>query len=133
MRAIEHRMSIGEAELGALIEMALKAGLRRSAGVYDRAMRAAGLIVQACRPVAGFAAYIFGMVARSLHARVSSSRKPLGDLLMALGAGFRTHEGSAGNCRGREQSSVSRAREQRNKDADGSEREQHSFPTPGSP
>ena len=97
--AVKHRMSVRKAELGAFVQVALKTRLRRFARVNNCAMRAARLVVNARRTVTGFAADVFGVVARGLQPRMGRSRETSCDVFMALSAGFRSREGSTGDLR----------------------------------
>ena len=54
--AIQHWMAVGQLELTFLVEMTLKADFGRSFGIQDGVICAPTLIVNAARPVTGFAA-----------------------------------------------------------------------------
>ena len=106
--AFEHRMMVRQVELSALVQMALKTGLRRFARVDDGVARATRLIVQAARPVAGLAARVLGVVARRLQSSVCGGLENLDDLLVTLRAGLRPDEFGAGNVRRRQHRAVDR-------------------------
>ena len=63
--AFEHGMMIRQVELAALVQMALKAGLRRFTRVDDGIARAARLIVQTAGTMTGLAPSVFGVVSWS--------------------------------------------------------------------
>ena len=86
MGAFQNRMGEGQTELAALIQMALKAGLGRTARVDNSASSAAGLVMEARRPMASFATDVLGILARRFESGMSSAAKVLGYLFMALRA-----------------------------------------------
>ena len=84
--AFEHRVVVGKIELAALIEVALEAGLRILTRVNDGVDAAAGLGMQAARPVAPFTTKVHGVGSPCHQARVGSRGEPPRDFLMARGA-----------------------------------------------
>src|SRR5436190_22288734 len=106
--AFEHGMMIRQVELAALVQMALKAGLRRFTRVDDGVARAARLIVKTARTVAGLAARVLGVVSRRLQSRVGGRSKIAVYGFVALRTGLRTDEFGAGNVRRRHHGAVDR-------------------------
>lgn len=89
----QHRVAVGQAELGFFIEVALEAGIRRLLWVDDGALAAAGFDVFAARAVAGFATHIDGIFALGLEFRVIGGAEVADEFLMAGGAFLGAHEG----------------------------------------
>ena len=88
----QNGMAVREAEFAALVEVALEACFRRTAGIDDRALGAAGLDVLAARAVTSLATEAFGGF--TLHQEPGMSRvfETLDGFLVALCAFLGSHE-----------------------------------------
>lgn len=95
--ALEHGMMVRQAELPALVEVALKTGLRRFARVDDGVTGAARLIVKAPRTVAGFAARVLGVVSRRFQSGVCGGLEIARNRLVTLRTSLRADEFRAGD------------------------------------
>ena len=84
MDTFENWMGIGKTKLGPLVQVTLKAHFRRSSGIDDGMMRAAGLTMQAGRPMTGFAADLARVRARRLQSGVRGRLEVARNLGMAL-------------------------------------------------
>jgi len=82
----QHRMAVRQAELTALVEVALEAGFRRFLRIDDRAGAAAGLYMQAAGALTVLAAGVQGACAVCDQARMGRRGKVVDDVGMALGA-----------------------------------------------
>jgi hypothetical protein len=91
----ENGMVAGQAELTALIEMTLEAGLGRSTRVYNRVICAAGLAVDAAGPVAGLTPDKLRVFSFGLQSRMCRGFEGFDDVLMTLGTVFRANKLSA--------------------------------------
>ena len=97
--AVQHLVSVGQAELRAFVEMALEARLGRFTRIDNRAGGATGGDVQAAGAVAGFAAGVTDLWVREREARMAGRGKVIGLVGVAVGARFRANEFRAGNLR----------------------------------
>ena len=103
-----HRMMVRQTEAGLHFQVALETGLGRFAGIDNRVARAARFIVDAARPVARLAPDIRGIGSRGPQPGVDCGGEIPRDVLVALGAAFRTHKCGAGNLRWNDDRSVGR-------------------------
>jgi hypothetical protein len=81
-----NRMMMRQVELAALIEMALETSLRRLPWIQNGVPRAAGLGVNATRPMTRLAAHFVGVGSRRLQSRVRCRMEVAIDLFVTLGA-----------------------------------------------
>ena len=95
----EDGMAVRQAEFAAFIEMTLKAGFRRFAGIDDGAFGTTGLNVLAAGTVAALAAEAFGVFALDNELGVGSGVEALDGFLVALGAFLGTHKRGASDLR----------------------------------
>ena len=95
--ALFERMMIRQAEISALLQVTLKAGFRIAPRINDGARLPAGLVVDAARAMAGFAAHLAGIFAFGQQSRVVRRVEFFGNFLMALHAAFRADECGPGN------------------------------------
>jgi hypothetical protein len=93
--AVLDGMVVWRVELGFFIEMTLEASFRVPLWIEDCVARAAAFVVNAARPVAGFATHLLRVRALRHQARVIGSVEILGDVLVALFAGFAADERGA--------------------------------------
>jgi hypothetical protein len=75
--------------------MTLKTGFRIAPRIDDGIARAAALVMNAARSMAGFASHFLGVRAFSHQTRVVGRMEILRDILMALFAGFAANKGGA--------------------------------------
>jgi hypothetical protein len=114
--AVEHRMSMGEVELAAFIQVAIETDFGGFVRVNDRVTSAAGLVVEAGGPVAGFTTHVDRVWATDLQFGVRGGGKIAGDVLVALRTRVGADEFRAWNFRWRNH----RARDRRaGKQSDG--------------
>lgn len=92
-------VTVGEAELAALVEMALETRFGRLARVDDRAFAAASGDVLAARTVTAFTAEAFGVFALNHELGVRGAVEVLGGFFVALSAFFFADEGGTRNVR----------------------------------
>lgn len=86
--AAQHRMAVGQLELPSLVQMTLKASLRRSFGVQNRMMRATSLVVDASRAMARFAPDVLGILPLGLQPHVCCCLEVPNDFPMAFCTGL---------------------------------------------
>ena len=97
--AFNDGMSVRQVEFAPLVQVTGKADLRRFAGVDDGVPRAAALIMNAARAVAGFAAHVEGVCAFGHQLGMRGSWEVAIDVFVTLGARMRPDKLSAGNFR----------------------------------
>ena len=95
----QHRMGVGEAELTALFQMALEAGLRGLAGIDDGALAATGLDVNRTGTVAGFATDVGPLVILQGQLGMAGRTEMLDLVFVAIGALVGADESGAGHVR----------------------------------
>jgi len=110
----EDRVMMRQLELRADLQVTLKTGLGRTAGIDDRARAAAARDVQTSGTVTRFAADIFRVVSRRFESRVRRGRERSRDLFVTGGARFRADEFSSGNAWRRENGVFGRAARKQN-------------------
>ena len=88
----KERVMMREVELPLLVQVTLETGFGRFVRIHNGAARAAGLIVNAAWSVARLAANVRGVGARRFESRVCRGLEIPDDLIVALGAGLRSHE-----------------------------------------
>src|SRR5450432_3782794 len=110
----EDRVMMRQLELRADLQVTLKTGLGRTAGIDDRARAAAARDVQTSGTVTRFAADIFRVVSRRFESRVRRGRERSRDLFVTGGARFRADEFSSRNAWRRENSAFGRAARKQN-------------------
>ena len=100
---LRHRVVLGKLKLHLFLAMALETGRWVLPGINDEfASPAAAGNVQACRPVARFAACLAHRTrVFQVDSSMGASRKDAGDAAMAIGAGLVADERRAGNDRWR--------------------------------
>jgi len=89
---VQHGMCVRQIELATLVEVAIKADLRRPVRINDGVAGAAGLIVDTAGAVTAFTTHVHCVLAWDLQLRVSRSRKIPADVLVAFRTRFRTDE-----------------------------------------
>jgi hypothetical protein len=85
-------MGMGQREFASLIQVTLEAGLGVSPGIDDRAQLSTRLVVEATRPVTGFAADILGVIPFCHQSGMRRVMKTGADLSVALHAGLGPYE-----------------------------------------
>ena len=95
--AVHHGMAEGEIEFAALIQVTLEAGLRRVAGIDDRAGLATRFYVERGRAVAGLATDFGAVAAWSLELGVGGIMEGAGEMLVTLNALLRADVGCSGH------------------------------------
>ena len=104
--AVEDRVSVGEAELAAFVDVALEAGLGRLLGIDDITATAAGGGVEAAGTVAGFATGGAQLGIGEGDLGVAGRLEVVGLVGMTLGALFVADIGGAGDIRGGEDGAI---------------------------
>ena len=100
--AFDNGMVRRQIEFSPLMQVTLKTGFRRFAGIEDGVGRAAGFNVQAAGPVTGFAPDVPGIVPGRFQMIMGRGVEAAVDVLMALLARLRADISGAGNLRRRE-------------------------------
>jgi hypothetical protein len=99
-------VAVRQAELPALVEVALETGFRGFSGIYDGAFASTSLYVFAAGTMAAFAAKTFRILSLDDEPGMRCGVETLDGFLVTLSTFLRSHEGGPGNLRWRDNRAI---------------------------